>query len=396
MKIIQTMPCRVSGYEAIVNGYEKTKVHLISFNDKCNGGSDILSLGGHTDYVGSYYFIPNLARAFNLEINLSTNIFFVFYGLLCIFISLITFNSIDGSKKYKLIGSSAIFFLGTLFIVISDTYSFYGLTSLALIPFWDNYLIKKKSISTISIIFFSLFSGIIIGISDSVRGFSGSFIAIAIIVMMLTSNFKSNFKIRTFSIILILIPILVINNFFNHLLNKRDLYFEENPKLKKLVNERGKYLNNSRAVWHNAFYNLSYLKDNNVLLPDKSDVGSVKWARKIDPKIKLYTKDYEILLKNEYFKFVKNNPIYFIKIKLAKIFVILTYFLVFCNYGIYILIKEKNNKKIISFYSLGLILFSTIGIATEPLYSYMLGFITFSSLFTISLIYKKFNDQKFN
>ena len=112
MKIIQTMPCRVSGYEAIVNGYEKTKIHLISFNDKCSGGSDILSLGGHTDYVGSYYFIPNLARAFNLEINLSTNIFFVFYGLLCIFISLITFNSIDGSKKYKLIGSSAIFFFG--------------------------------------------------------------------------------------------------------------------------------------------------------------------------------------------------------------------------------------------------------------------------------------------
>ena len=58
-------------------------------------------LGGHTDYVGSYYFIPNLARAFNLEINLSTNIFF-FYGLLCIFISLITFNSIDGSKNISL------------------------------------------------------------------------------------------------------------------------------------------------------------------------------------------------------------------------------------------------------------------------------------------------------
>ena len=120
--------------------------------------------------------------------------------------------------------------MGTLFIVISDTYSFYGLTSLALIPFWDNYLIKKKSISTISIIFFSLFSGIIIGISDSVRGFSGTFIAIAIIVMMLTSNFKSNFKIRTFSIILILIPILVINNFFNHLLNK-EIYI-----LKKIQN----------------------------------------------------------------------------------------------------------------------------------------------------------------
>ena len=35
------------------------------------------TLGGHTDYVGILFY-SNLARAFNLEINLSTNIFFVF------------------------------------------------------------------------------------------------------------------------------------------------------------------------------------------------------------------------------------------------------------------------------------------------------------------------------
>ena len=386
------MPCRVSGYEAIVEGFKKTKTHLISFNDKCSGGSDILSLGGHTDYIGSYYFIPNLSRILNLNIDLSTNLFFVFYGLICIVISLISLNSINSSKNYKIIGSLTIIFLGMLFISISDTYSFYGLTSLALLPFWDNYLIKKKNNSIISLIFFSLATGLIIGVSDSVRGFSGTFVAIPIFFLIFMSNFRANYKIRIFSIILILIPIFAINIFFNNLLSKRDLYFTKNVSFLEILNEKGIYLNNSRAVWHNAFYNLAYLKDDSILLPDKSDVGSVKWARKIDPKIKLFTKNYEILLKNEYFKFVKNNPIYFIKIILAKIFVILIYFLFFCNYGIYILIKKKNNKKIISFYSLGLILFSMIGIATEPLYSYMLGFFTFSSLFTISLIYKKVDD----
>ena len=58
MKIIQTMPCKFL-VTSLVNGYEKTKVPL-SFNDKCNGILDTLSLGGY-DYVGSYYFIPNLS-----------------------------------------------------------------------------------------------------------------------------------------------------------------------------------------------------------------------------------------------------------------------------------------------------------------------------------------------
>ena len=84
MKIIQTMPCRVSAYDSIVKGFEKTKIHLISYDDKCSGGSDIISLGGHTDYIGSYFFVPNISRIFNLDINLATNLFFATYGLLCI------------------------------------------------------------------------------------------------------------------------------------------------------------------------------------------------------------------------------------------------------------------------------------------------------------------------
>ncbi|MDA9697647.1 hypothetical protein N9U83_06100 [Candidatus Pelagibacter sp.] len=389
MKIIQTMPCRVSAYDSIVKGFEKTKIHLISYDDKCSGGSDIISLGGHTDYIGSYFFVPNISRIFNLDINLATNLFFATYGLLCVIISLLTINSINGTNKYKIIASSTVICLGLLFISISDTYSFYGLTSLALLPFWDNYLIKNKSVSIFNLITFSLFTGFVIAVSNSVRGFSGTFILLPIVFLMLTFDLKKNFKIRILLIALILFPILLINNFFDNLVKKRDFYFHENPKLKTILNENGIYLNNSRAVWHNAFYNLAYIKDDKIMLPEKSDVGSVQWARKIDPNIKLFTKEYEELLKNEYFKFIKKNTAFFIKIIFFKISIILIYFILFFNYGFYFLFKNYNNRKQIYLYSSGLILFSTIGIATEPLYTYMLGFFTFSSLFSVSLIYKK-------
>ena len=345
MKIIQTMPCRVSAYEAIVEGFKKTNTHLISFNDKCSGGEDILSLGGYTDYVGSYFFIPNISRIFDLNITLATNLFYTLYGILCTLIALITFNKIDSSKKYKVLSSLTILLLGLLFIFISDTYSFYGLTSLALIPFWDRYLIKHKQISLPYLIVFSLFTGLIIGLSNSVRGHSGTFILIPIIITMLIFEFKKNKKIKLFLIILILIPIITINNFFNNLIEKRDLYFIENSSLNAKLIERGIYLNNSRAVWHNAFYNLAYLSDDKISLPEKSDVGSVLWARKIDPKVELFTKEYEKLLKNEYFKFVKSNSIFFIKVILAKIFIIILYFVIFCNYGVYVLFKYSHNKE---------------------------------------------------
>ncbi len=388
MKVIQTMPCRVSAYEAIVEGFKKTNTHLISYDDKCSGGSNILSLGGHTDYVGSYFFIPNISRLFNLDINLATNLFYTSYGLFCILISLITFNYNNISNKLKIIGSLTIIFLGSFFIAISDTYSFYGLTSLAIIPFWDNYLIKQKKIKTFYLIFFSLFSGFILGISNSVRGFSGTFVAIPIIMTMIIFDFKKEYKIKFISIILIIIPIILVNNFFNNLLQKRDLYFIENPDLNKKLIERGKYLKNTRAVWHNAFYNLAFLKDKNISMPEKSDSGSIKWARKINPKIKLFTEEYEKLLRDEYFKFIILNPSYFIKIVLAKFLILILYFIFFCNYGLYILYKETNHKKIF-FYTVGLIMFGSIGMATEPLYSYMLGFFAFSSLFTLSLIHKE-------
>ena len=62
---------------------------------------------------------------------------------------------------------------------------------------------------------------------------------------MIIFDFKKEYKIKFISIILIIIPIILVNNFFNNLLQKRDLYFIKNPSLNE-TNRRGKYLNTKR------------------------------------------------------------------------------------------------------------------------------------------------------
>ena len=48
------MPCRVSGYQAALDGLNISETYLVAFNDICNNGANIFSPAAYADYVGSY------------------------------------------------------------------------------------------------------------------------------------------------------------------------------------------------------------------------------------------------------------------------------------------------------------------------------------------------------
>ena len=73
------MPCRVKSYEAALNGYEKTDTYLIAYNDICNGGENILTPAGYTDYVGSFLYIPFFSNLMNIDIDTITILFYSLY-----------------------------------------------------------------------------------------------------------------------------------------------------------------------------------------------------------------------------------------------------------------------------------------------------------------------------
>ena len=384
MKIFQIMPCRLQGYQATLDAYLKTDNFLISYNDKCNGGSGIFIPSGISDHLGSFFYIPYLSYKFNLDIELSKNIFFIGYGLICLALSIFFFNKISTDKYVKLYGNSSIITLFLLNIFISDTYSFYGLTSLALIPLW--YYFFKKNIFKLSknLIFVSIISGTIIAFSETVRGQSGLFLIFSIITYYFSDRKKIIIKLTYIAILIT--PLIFSKILLDNLVEKKNTFFNKKPQLLNELKKRDIPVKHVRAMWHNAYYNLGFLSYDNPEFPKNNDSYSLKKAKEVNSKIIPFTKEYEKLLMQEYFKFIKDYPLYFIKISFAKFGVILMYLIVFINIGFYFIYKNSYNKKIMFFFLPGIFLNSLLGIAAEPDYSYLLGMFTFASLMSIYII----------
>ena len=265
-----------------------------------------------------------------------------------------------------------------LCIFISDTYSFYGLTSLALVTWWSRFQ-KLENNKIKKIFIFCLLTGLIIAFSNSVRGHSGNDLLVSIffVSIFLLYNKKIYKRVIIFSIILI--PIFIFNFYLKNLQDKAKTYLIEN------TNAEEKYdLNYVRAVWHNAYYSLGYLQLTDTEKIEPTDVFSVKKAQEIDPYVKLFSKEYENVLKMEYFRFVKNNPLSFLKIILAKSAVVFLYFVIFFNIGFFYS-KINLTLKILFFLS-GITFNGLLGVATEPNYTYLLGLFSYSSLYSVSLI----------
>ena len=379
-QLFQTMPCRVKGYEAASEGFDITDTYLIAFNDICNSGANILSPAGYADYVGSYIYIPFLSKLFDLTIENTTICFFSFYGIICILISLIGLFKFYNSNIAKIYGTTIITGIGLLCIFISDTYCFYGLTSLALVTWWTK-IKELEEINYKKLIFLFLITGLVISFSNTVRGNSGNDVLLSILILIIFNIIKDKHFLRIWTICLIILPIILINLQIKNLENEARNYLIKIKDIQKIYD-----LNFNRAHWHNAYYSLGYLSINRKDVPIPSDTFSVKKAREINPKVILYSNEYEKILKNEYMNFIKKNPFLFIQILASKAGVVLLYFLIFCNIGIYYLFKNKIKFETIVFFIPGIVLNGLFGIATEPNYVYLLGLFAYSGLFTTKII----------
>ena len=379
-QLFQTMPCRVSGYQAALDGLNISDTYLVAFNDICNNGTNILSPAAHSDYVGSYIYIPFLSKLFDLNIEITTILFYSLYGIICILISLVGLFKFYNSNISKIYGVTFITSIGFLCIFISDTYCFYGLTTLALITWWTK-IKELEKINYKKLIFLFLITGLIISFSNTVRGNSGNDVILSILVLLIFNTYKDKKFLRVWSIFLIVIPIVLINLQIKKIEIKAKNYLIKVKDIEKTYD-----LNFKRALWHNAYYNLGYLSINNKDIPVPSDTYSVEKARKVNPKVILYSSEYEKILKNEFIKFVKKNPFLFIQISASKAGVVLLYFLIFFNIGIYYLFKNKIKFETIIFFVPGIILNFLFGIAAEPNYVYLLGLFAYSGLFTTKLI----------
>ena len=379
-QLFQIMPCRVQGYKAALEGFNISDTYLVSYNDICINGNNIFSPSGYTDHVGSYLYIPFLSNLFSTTIENTAVLFFSLYGLFCILLSLIGLFYFYNSKFAKIYGTLIITIIGLICIFIGDTYCFYGLTSIALTTWWSK-IKELEKIDYKKLILLFLLTGLIISFSNSVRGNSGDDVLLSILIITILLTIKDKKIYRIISILLIFMPIIFVNLQIGSLKNTARNYLMKNDDAVERFD-----LNFVRATWHNAYYSLGYLSTGNEDVPEPSDSFSVKKAQKINPNVKVFSAEYEQILKNEYLKFVKKYPLLFIQIIASKTGVIFLYFLIFFNIGIYFLAKYRIKSETFLFFMPGIILNSAFGIATEPNYTYLLGLFAYSGLFATKLI----------
>ena len=86
MELFQIMPGRYEGLKATIEGYARTGIELIAYNDPINLGHDnTIGPAGLTDNLGSYYFIPKFVDVSGVSLDVAIQIFysgFTFISLL--------------------------------------------------------------------------------------------------------------------------------------------------------------------------------------------------------------------------------------------------------------------------------------------------------------------------
>ena len=122
------------------------------------------------------------------------------------------------------------------------------------------------------------------------------------------------------------------------------------------------------------------------------DIQLKKQLMSINPDVILHSKEYEMILKKEYFKFIKNEPLLYLKIIASKFGVILFYSILIINIGFIYIKKNKFNLNTNTFFLTGILFNSLLGIMAEPNYTYLLGLFAFCAMYTTKLIEDSYQD----
>ena len=177
----------------------------------------------------------------------------------------------------------------------------------------------------------------------------------------------------------LMIGLLVISLFFSSLLKQRDAYLS--------TIEYAGPTTSQRVFWHNVYFSLGYLHNwygyDNWPSHVPSDTYSVKKALSVNPDVQLFSLEYETILKNEYFKFVKTYPLFFIQTLFAKFGVCLMYLLFFANIGLLLAVYYPQGYLYNFLFASGIGFNMLFGLLATPEYQYFMGLFAFATLYGV-------------
>lgn len=361
--MMDIMPSRKQNLEEALRGLKISGEPLITFKD------GQFRTVANSDDLGGYYFIPNIANLFGLNIDTAIFVFYASLIFVSIIISLFWIYNSAKSTKIVIYPIFLVLLISSYAYIVGDVYiaSFFSVFSL--IPLFLIVLkCKRRWITILSLIII----GLLIGFSNFIRIHAATPIMLFILLYILLHRQTSlrNKLIMSFALVA---GIFLFGLWKKNIISKRDHFLTSKDIIVEQVNKH--------SAWHSLYIGLGFLK-NNYGLQYKDEVA-IKKVATINNKVKKGSKQYYHILKQEYLKFIKQNPTFFIETIMAKTGFVIILFLIFSNVGLYFIFNKLKDFSSIIPYAISLIFSSLPGILVMPRPSYLLGFLSLSVFMSI-------------
>ena len=347
-----------------IDGLQYTGVPLITY-DGINFGPS-----GVGDDIGSYYFIPKLAVIFNLSLDQSIALFYAGIVVLAFLFGAMGLWQYCKTSLGKWISLFALVLLSGVLLSYGDIYVTFGCTTMVLVP-WCLYLSERNTFN--SFLIYCAIAGFVIGTAHFIRAFSGMSVLFFIVTLVIL-NKRYIRKQKVIIITTLFIGIITVQLYTVHLVQLRNEYLSNLKNVSNLILGR-------HAFWHNIYIGLGFLHNDYGIIYNDS-IGAEK-VYSMKPSATYGSQEWNVILRNEVFHLIKNDPTFVIKQAFAKFGVCLMYILVFSNFGIVFAIFYPKHWKIECVFALGMLINALPGILVIPRFSYLFGLITLATLYGV-------------
>jgi hypothetical protein len=353
--------------EAMV-GFEMTGTHLLAFD-----GQTFLP-AGRTDDPGIYYFVPELSRHLNLSLDRSIEVFFSSILTLGMLLGLGGFFLLFEHPFSRLVALIGILALWRFCFYTNDVYVVQCAIVVGVLPLFL-YLCRRGK-ADIWFALFTIFAGVTIGLSNSLRRDAGDATAVFMTcILLLSARFAA--KRRLALLTLLTLGIALVPLWFRHLSTARDSYLASY------------HLNFAPTLgvhpfWHPVYLGFAYLP--NPYVPRYLDEIAVRRVCSVSTSAPFVSAKYENILKGEVYSLVRRQPGFVFRTILSKIVRVGLLLLVYANFGLLAMVFYPKHLPVeLAFWS-GLVLSSLQGILVMPFFVYLLGFLSLAVVYGITSI----------
>ncbi|MGB7978225.1 MAG: hypothetical protein WCF19_03580 [Chlamydiales bacterium] len=363
------MECRRIQLEQSINGLNVTDVPLVQL---CGTSFEP---AGFADDPGIYYFIPWMTKHLGIPLDPAIDLFL---GTLLLLGALISGACLFFT--FKTWACRAISIVGSLLLTgmaarCSDLYVSSYFAVAATVPFfivWN----QIRSPFHLKIGLTIAWSGLIIGYCNQIRCQSGTGALLFLLSWIaLNGNFSKKEKLS--SAVLLSVFVLLPYLHFHRLEFNRDSFLtKKNPS------------HNSIAVthpkWHNIYIGFGYLKNKYGI--EYNDTISSNKALSISPNVQFCSAEYESILREQCWRLLRTDCVFVLKTLLCKALVILLKLALFANFGLLFWFYVRAPLRFTAPFLIATLFYSLPGLLTMPYTAYVLGALSLSTLFGVTLI----------